>query len=257
MAKRLWQIGPDCRAAARGMKRDDDDDDECAPIFGEILQHLDDRDRPEPVVDEISSWRTDGLYACLVSGVLSRVECEALVAATERRGYVPALLNKGRGREAYEPSFRRSDRRIVDDERLSRLIFARVRPYLEPYRDRWKLVGANERLRFLRYNPGDFFRLHGDGPYVRDSGPRRGDRSFVTLLLYLNDDYDGGRTTLYNSGDDYTEVVPAPGLVLIHDHQIMHEVPPLESGVKYVLRTDIMYERLDDEPDGAWETTWR
>ena len=170
------------------MKRDDDDDDdECAPIFGEILQHLDDRDRPEPVVDEISSWRTDGLYACLVSGVLSRVECEALVAATERRGYVPALLNKGRGREVLEPSFRRGDRRIVDDPRLARLIFDRVRPFVEPSRGRWRLVGANERLRFLKYAAGDFFKLHGDGSYVRGAGPRRGETSFVTLLVYALD----------------------------------------------------------------------
>ena len=39
------------------------------------------------------------------------------------------------------------------------------------------------RLRFLRYNPGQYFKPHFDGMYERTNG----ERSFITLQLYLNE----------------------------------------------------------------------
>ena len=50
----------------------------------------------------------------------------------------------------------------------------------------WQLEGLNERLRFLRYEPGEKFEPHLDGSFVRTDGDKAGDRSFVTVLLYLN-----------------------------------------------------------------------
>ncbi|KAH8045226.1 prolyl 4-hydroxylase alpha-subunit [Aureococcus anophagefferens] len=79
----------------------DDGTEPTAPIFDAlpVVAH-----RPECAdFAELTGRATDGLYAVVVDGVLSRAECAALVAATERRGYVPALLNKGRGREVLEP----------------------------------------------------------------------------------------------------------------------------------------------------------
>ena len=84
--------------------------------------------------------------------------------------------------------------------------------------------------------------MHKDGTYTREDGPRRGERSFHTLLLYLNDGYEGGHTTLYNSEHMKTDVPPFPGMAFIHDHRILHESPHLVSGTKYVMRTDVMYE---------------
>jgi hypothetical protein len=40
----------------------------------------------------------------------------------------------------------------------------------------------NLRLRFLKYNPGEYFAPHMDGMYMRENG----ERSFVTIQLYLN-----------------------------------------------------------------------
>jgi len=39
------------------------------------------------------------------------------------------------------------------------------------------------RLRFLRYDPGEYFKPHFDGVYMRDNG----ERSCVTIQLYLNE----------------------------------------------------------------------
>ena len=59
----------------------------------------------------------------------------------------------------------------------------------------------------------------------------------------------GGEYTFRFSARTYdgrTAVEPAAGRALLHDHQILHEVPPIEAGVKYVVRTDIMYARVPD-----------
>jgi predicted 2-oxoglutarate/Fe(II)-dependent dioxygenase YbiX len=108
-------------------------------------------------------------------------------------------------------------------------------------------VGLNERLRFLKYGPGDYFKPHTDGCYVRPDGK---ERSFVTLQLYLNSgtdlgdhkegDFVGGATT-FLVDDTNVPCVPRAGRVLIFQHNIRHEDSLINRGTKYVVRTDIMY----------------
>lgn len=76
-------------------------------------------------------------------------------------------------------------------------------------------MGLNERFRFLRYDAGDFFSSHRDGTYVRDmekGEDRRGERSRITVQIYLSHVEKGGATTVYSNderrsvrvGTDYT-----------------------------------------------------
>lgn len=211
-------------------------DDPSRPLWDDLELET---QRCEVSAREVPARATNELYAVEVRGVLTRRECDALIAATEARGYEPALLNRGFGRQELVPSTRRGDRRIVDDARLARLLFERVRPFAPEVVGAYRLVGLNERLRFLKYAPGDYFRRHRDGCYERADGT--GERSFLTLLLYLNDEYDGGFTTLFNHEHEETRVAPEPGLVLLHDHALLHESPDLKLGLKYAIRTDVMY----------------
>ena len=45
-------------------------------------------------------------------------------------------------------------------------------------------------------------------------GENNGARSYLTFLMFLNDNYDGGRTTLINPRDhsDRLEIEPTPGM---------------------------------------------
>ena len=147
---------------------------------------------------------------------------------------------------------RNSGRCMFDSPRLADQIFDRLRPFLPAHkRDgdgaEWRLVGLNERLRFLRYDPGQFFLQHPDGHFSRG----RRERSFITLLLYLNEGYAGGHTTIWNRvggqrsrPEDGIPVPPRVGMALVHDHILLHESPELRVGVKHVVRTDVMYERV-------------
>ena len=88
-----------------------------------------------------------------------------------KKGYkvLPSRGKTGRKPRGKRPWKKRNGLRcIVDAPRLVDKIFDRLRPFL-PARKRdgngaeWRLVGLNERLRFLKYNPGMHFLQHPDG----------------------------------------------------------------------------------------------
>ena len=190
-------------------------------------------------------------FASVLDGVLCPAECAALIAETERRGYVAALLNMGGGAEAYHPDVRSNFRCIVDSPEFADTLFERVAHALPAgFALGARVVGFNERLRFLRYDPGETFKPHRDGVFERTEGPLAGQFTLVTALLYLNEGYEGCFTTFYSDdgikdrvGPAGVAVAPRPGRLLLHDHNLLHSAPPLAAGRKYVLRTDVLFER--------------
>ena len=57
-------------------------------------------------------------------------------------------------------------------------------------------------------------------------------------MIYLNDDFEGGATIL--SG---ISVKPRRGMALVFIHELLHEGAPVTKGRKYVLRSDVMFNR--------------
>jgi hypothetical protein len=110
----------------------------------------------------------DSVRCALVHGFLSASECDALVAATEQRGFASAGSD-------YPSSYRDNDRIVADDPALAGRLFERLTqcaalaPGLGAVMDEdgWHMVGVNERLRFCRYQPGTQFRAHQDGVHHR------------------------------------------------------------------------------------------
>ena len=102
----------------------------------------------------------------------------------------------------------------------------------------------NERLSFLKYSTCEYFRAHEDGYYIR---PDNSEMSFIKVQIYLNDlkEEDGGATTfikdIYNRIYQDYSVIPKVGRVLLFEHNIEHEGSILKNGVKYCIRTDVMY----------------
>jgi hypothetical protein len=82
--------------------------------------------------------------------------------------------------------------------------------------------------------------------------PDNSERSFYTLQLYLNqrdadNDLIGGATT-FHGGDMKREynVFPRTGRVLIFQHRnLWHSGQQVDFGVKYTMRTDLMFKRED------------
>ena len=95
---------------------------------------------------------------------------------------------------------------------------------------------------------------HCDGTYETPSGDQR---SFYTLHLYLNDsiasggDVKGGATTFHSVDRSCRlDVNPKMGRVLIFQHaHLVHSGDEVQAGIKYTMRSDLMYERIVDDDD--------
>ena len=95
-------------------------------------------------------------------------------------------------------------------------------------------MGLNERFRYYRYAPGQAFRWHCDGSFVRCETQR----SLLTFMVYLNEAFGGGATEFEDRS-----IVPQTGGAIVFDHHLCHQGAEVTHGTKYVLRSDIMFER--------------
>lgn len=177
-----------------------------------------------------------------VPDVLSPEECAALIARIEAAGPAAAPITTSAG-FVMRPDIRNNSRAVIDDEALAAELFRRVRPRLPPrMRDRGRtmeVVGANERLRCYRYEPGQRFASHYDGRFQRDAR----EWSLLTFMIYLNEGFSGGETDFPMQGQ---RIQPQTGTALLFQHHLLHEGRTVTSGVKYALRSDVMYRLLDE-----------
>ncbi|PTB68487.1 hypothetical protein BBK36DRAFT_1113367 [Trichoderma citrinoviride] len=223
-------------------------------------------DSPVPEYAKCKAW--------ILDNVLSPEECSQLIAYAEASArpekpgdspWKPALVSVAPGVEARVPGYRNSDRIIWDNqllvdrlwdrcaqaEGLSELVATAPCPRPDHIRTQgtWRFARLNERMRFLKYTPGMFFRPHCDAPYR--SGNTEGPilETYYTLHLYLNDEGLVGGATSFLSRDrsKRLDVNPKTGSVLIFQHPLLlHEGADVLEGTKYTVRTEIMY-RWEDE----------
>ena len=171
--------------------------------------------------------------AFIIEDYLSAAMCQHYIAWSEEMGYVQSEVNFRTGSRRAE-EVRNNDRVIFDDPTMAATLFEKARPFLPATIVDWDLVGFNERFRFYRYSPGEYFKWHRDGAFEKTPD----ERSFLTFIMYLNGGFEGGDTEFK------TEFIrPQEGCALVFPHQLPHQGMEVLAGVKYVLRTDVMYRR--------------
>ncbi len=171
-----------------------------------------------------------------LENVLPPEACLSLIGRIEALGPSAAPITTPRG-PVMRPDLRNNDRVMFDDPELAGLLVDAARPRVpERLEHDWVLCGANERLRCYRYRPGQHFAPHFDGAFHRSTE----ERSLLTFLVYLNGCRAGGATRLLDLG---IEVEPRAGLGFVFNHHLLHEGAPVLEGVKYVIRTDLMFRR--------------
>ncbi len=171
--------------------------------------------------------------AFIIENYLSAALCRHYITMGEQIGYEPSEVNlQGGSRRAEE--IRNNDRVIFDDPALAASLFDRARALLPEHIGEWTLNGFNERFRFYRYGPDEYFKWHRDDAFARSPD----EMSRLTFIVYLNDDFEGGATEFR------TEMItPQPGTALVFPHELAHQGAEIICGTKYVLRTDVMYRR--------------
>lgn len=166
-----------------------------------------------------------------ISGVLSSTECQQLVAFAEAQGFDAATINAWDG-PRLDKDARSNDRVIADDLALAMQVWNRVKAFVPRMLLGRQVRGLNERFRFYRYAPGQKFSWHADAPFQRENG----ELSLLTFMVYLNDAYKGGATRF-----DSLSVEGRTGMALVFEHGLIHEGGEVSKGLKYVLRSDVMY----------------
>jgi len=83
-----------------------------------------------------------------------------------------------------------------------------------------------------------------DGCY---SNPDETERSYYTLHLYLNEGVKGGATSFHSwNMKRQLDVEPKIGRVLIFQQRdLLHSGADVVGGLKYTLRTDLMYKKAE------------
>ena len=119
-----------------------------------------------------------GSYAVILDNVLTPRECDDLLAAAEAHGngaWERAMINVGGGRQALYTDVRNCGRIIWDDREVVGRLWGRLEPHmqeilrLENRMDvagfagkgcTWRMTRLNERMRFLKYVGGEYFKTH-------------------------------------------------------------------------------------------------
>jgi predicted 2-oxoglutarate/Fe(II)-dependent dioxygenase YbiX len=172
-----------------------------------------------------------------VDGILTPDECSAMVARIETASPEVATINAAEG-PVLNTDIRNNTRVIFDDPAYAAMLFERIEPHVPARLMDMQVSGANERLRCYRYAPGQRFAPHYDGSFTRNER----ERSLLTFMVYLNDGFEGGETAFL---DLDAQITPLAGSALLFQHPLLHEGSTVTAGVKYALRSDIMYERAD------------
>ncbi|KAJ7637052.1 hypothetical protein FB45DRAFT_829370 [Roridomyces roridus] len=210
----------------------------------------------------------DGCYALILDSLFSRAEVSGFLAEAEASSpWEVAQINGGGNYQFTDTSYRNSQRIIYDSFELSAKIFDKIRPHLSDIEEieevtnvrgkkimqRWRMVRMNERLRFLRYPEGGFFKQHMDGYYEDE---KTGQRTFYTIQFYLPSDStgsdesfvpaQGGTTRFFGRRlHRYADVEAVPGRVLVFQHQrLLHTGEEVTGGIKCTVRSDILYEKV-------------
>lgn len=190
------------------------------------------------------------LTCVVVEDLLSPAECERLIGQLEAAGI-------GATGAHYPPSYRDNDRVVLDSPELAAQLYPRLIEHAPAEQadpeGRWVRTRLNPRFRCCRYRDGQRFTIHRDG--VHHDKDDASEHSRLTFMIYLNDgeEFLGGATRYYTdrSGSKLLRSVrPRRGACIIFDHALWHDGEAVTRGTKYVLRSDVMYRRIDASATG-------
>jgi len=214
-----------------------------------------------PTIEQTSLEKTKDAF--ILSNVLSKEECAALIHLSERHEY-HTMISAENGNKG-----RTNTRILTHDPALAKFLFERMKKFFPKtyemtdgrmWNANYDLCGLNERFRWCKYVKGQSFKnIHCD---KRVALPQEERFSFFTVNIYLNAydaDYTGGRTIFYDTKgfdgkrpkyEESSAFGGKTGDVMVFNHfpqKYPHCGETLKSGTKYLLRSDVMYKRRKSE----------
>lgn len=169
----------------------------------------------------------------VIDNLFTEEECKNLIETGYNIGYEKPTIKSAEG-DIIKESVRNNGRAIYNNQEFADELFKRIKDSLPEEISGHTLKGLNEELKIYRYEKGQRFKIHTDIPYKRNEK----ERSFLTVMVYLNEEFTGGQTWFMDG-----TVTPKTGSALVFTQSVMHSGGEVKEGVKYAIRTDVMYER--------------
>ena len=221
------------------------------PLWAGARPDLVQFDDDPPPVERVDLSDLPGVFQ--LHHVLSPAECRQFRLITDTLGYhadAPVSL-------PHSVRHMANLNWVVDDQ-ICEAVFARCQPQLTDHIGGAPSLGLNARFRFYRYQAGDYFKPHTDGSWPgsravdgRLQADAFGDRwSQLTFLLFLSDNFEGGHTRFYPDGlegEAFPVHTPLGSALCFphggHPQQCIHAGETVRRGIKYIIRTEILYGR--------------
>jgi predicted 2-oxoglutarate/Fe(II)-dependent dioxygenase YbiX len=157
----------------------------------------------------------DGIF--VIENFLSEKECRDHIKFCDTQVFEKAHIS----------NHRNNQRLIVDSKAKSEDLWSKLQRISS-----FGAIRLNERIRYYCYQKGQEFDWHADGRFKSAFG----EESKYTFIIYLNHKFKGGETKFTKS-----TIIPKTGMALIFPHQLLHQGAEVRKGVKYVLRSDLMF----------------
>lgn len=217
----------------------------------------------------------NGLILCEMENVLSPQECVEIIENGDKCIFQDMSDKYRFGKQ------RNSSRLVALDKTLADNLWQNIKPVLskemedlgiskqplgfDVSRGEWELHSLNEAMRINKYSgeKKEYFGPHKDAQYC----PSGDERSLFTLVIYLNEDFQGGETCFYfpkditkgtkgtttqeeidshgglTKGFNCAKIVPKIAHAVLFSPNILHESSPILKGTKYTLKTDVVLKR--------------
>ncbi|MCJ8313232.1 MAG: 2OG-Fe(II) oxygenase [Saccharospirillaceae bacterium] len=168
-----------------------------------------------------------------IPSFLDQSQCIDLINYSENKGYARADIQIDKTQRKVVDNIRTNDRVLKIDDEMAEALWIKLQSYNLPLFRQRRAIGLSPYFRYYKYSTGQKFVLHRDGSQIVN-----GHKTLFTLMIYLNQEFEGGVTNFSRVGLD---IKPETGKALLFDHKLLHQGCEIISGYKYVLRTDIVF----------------
>jgi hypothetical protein len=178
-----------------------------------------------------NAMKSLGQHIYTIDNFLTEEECNHYIQLSEETGYDLATVETEKGPRVID-HVRNNHRVLYTNFQLAEDLWNRIKEFVPAKLGNSLAIGLNELFRFYKYDSGHRFKKHIDESYIRNEN----EASYFTLMIYLNNEYEGGETEF-----DAIKIKGKNGMALVFLHALPHEGVVVTKGIKYVLRTDVMY----------------
>lgn len=234
--------GPvDWRSARTQLHRAAPADPQVAGQHQAVLDAMDLNDEGYPDTLPTPERLSDAPSILRYPGLVSPAECQVIASSVADVLQSATVVDPATGRQVAHP-IRTSDGAVVGPTRENLVIAAINRRLARASGTR---LEQGEPLAVLRYAPGQQYRLHSDA--IAGTPNQR----IKTVLVYLNDSFEGGRTVFPDVG---VAVTPRAGDAIVFsntlpdgrpDSRARHAGEPVTRGVKWLATRWIRQDAID------------